>query len=223
MSEQTAGQTPPRDDEPGGESTPADTQGSGPVTLEDRTRERGTGQDDTTAPGSNQAKTEPMPSTAGHRDPNAPLQPPLLEDMNVGVADPQSPSHPAAAHPPAATPAPGPGDLGGAGAAPSEERPLASAGSSTGRATGPENPVSSSAGSSHRAPGLEGRTGADEAVETDVASSAAHMTRDGAPSLPATDSPGDPQGVPVPSHEAAAGTSEEHAAVRGARTPSTSD
>lgn len=72
-------------------SSPEDVGGRGPVTLSDRTRHGGQGSPDT-----NQAKTEPMPSTPGDPDPNAELEPPSLAQMNVGGADPQSPSHPAA-------------------------------------------------------------------------------------------------------------------------------
>jgi len=79
------------DDPAGSVSSPEDVGGRGPVTLEDRTRHGGQGSPDT-----NQAKTEPMPSSPGDPDPAAPLAPPALEDMNVGGADPQTPSHPAA-------------------------------------------------------------------------------------------------------------------------------
>jgi hypothetical protein len=64
-----------------------------------------------------------------------------------------------------------------------------------------------------------GSTGPDESVETDVEASAAQMRPTGAPSLPDADKPGDAGPVPVTAHEPAAGTSEEQAAVRGARTP----
>jgi hypothetical protein len=221
VSEQTGGPIPPRDDEPGGESTPLDTQGSGPVGLEDRTRERGTGDDDTSAPASNQGKAEPMPPSPAHADPNAPLAPPTLGEMNVGAADPQAPRHPAAAGSGLSlgAGAAAPTDLGGPGTVPADERPVPSAGSSTGRGTGPEQPVSSTPGTSHRAPGLQGSTGADEAVETDVVSGASRMGPAGPGSRPTDDEPGDAQGVPVNAHDAARGTSEEHAQVQGARTP----
>lgn len=205
---------------------PRETGEGEPVDVGDRTAPGDSGTGYSGSPVGNQGKAEPMPTTPGHRDPNAPLEPPSLADMNVGATDPQSPRHPAAAGSGLALdvdPAAAPADLGGAGTVPSEDRPVPSAGSSTGRATGPELPVSASDGSSHRAPGLAGTTGPDEAVETDVVSSAARMGPSGAPSLPPTDAPGDAQGVPVPSHDPAAGTSEEHAAVRGARTPSTTD
>lgn len=210
----------PRDSEPGGESTPLDTQGAGPVGLEDRTRERGTGDDDKGSPATNQGKAEPMPVTPGHADPTAPLEPPPLAQMNVGTDDPQTPRHPAAAGSGLSPshPDPGPGDLGGAGTPPAEQRPGPSRGVSTGRSTGPENPDSVTSGTAHKAPGMQGRTGPDEAVETDVVSGAEQMRPSGGASLPPTADPGETADVPVPSHDAAIGTSEEHAAVRGART-----
>jgi hypothetical protein len=189
VTEQIGSEQQPRDDEPGGQSTPSDDAGDGPVGLEDRT---GRGGDTKGSPGANQAKAEPMPSTPGHRDPSAPLTPPLLEDMNVGVGDPQAPSHPAAA-----------------GSASSVE--VARAPSATAPA----------GGSAHRTPGLQGSTGADEAVETDVAASAAAMGATGAPEH--DDDPGHASDVPVTSSDAAGGTSEQQDAVRGARTASTTD
>ena len=204
MDEQTPGQQH-RDDEPGG------------------TRQRGPGGEGQGSPASNQGKAEPMPTTPGHRDPNAPLEPPpLLEDMNIGAADPQLPRHPLAARsgleldePVAAAPA----DVGGAGSAPAEQRPAASTGVSTGRASGPEQPAETSEGTAHQAPGIQGSTGSDEVIETDVVSSAARMGPSGPGSIPSDETPGDSQGVSVPSHDASHGTSEEHDVVQGARTP----
>lgn len=156
----------PRDTEPGGASTPRDTEGDGPVGLEDRT-----GTDEKGAPAANQAKAEPMPSTQGHPDPDAPLEPPLLGEMNVGADDPQRPSF-------------------------GEPRPA-----------GPAGPADAP-----REPGVEH-------VETDVDASAGGMVPDtGRPA-----GAGDPQGVPVPSETASAGTSEEHGAVQGARIPLADD
>lgn len=219
MSEQPGPSAPqPHGDEPGVHSTPDDEQGEGTVGLQDRTGP-GTG-----APAANQAKAEPVPSTPGHREPTAPLEPPSLDEMTVGSADPQSPRHPAASGSDlgAATQvAAAPGGLGGPGSAPAEQRPAPDAGVSTGRSTGPENPVSTSDGSSHKAPGLIGETGDDEAVETDVVGSAARMGPSGTGAAPQPTGPGDPQGVPVPDTDAAQGTSEEHGPVRGARTPTT--
>lgn len=180
MSEQTPEQQP-RDDEPGGGSTPSDDAGDGTVGLEDRT---GRGGDTKGSPGANQAKAEPMPATPGHPDPSAPLEPPLLAEMNVGSADPQSPSHPAAAA--------------------AEGRADARAAASV--------PVG---GTAHRAPGLQGVTGADESVETDVGAAAAHLT----PASGATPDPGDAHGVPVPSHDAVSGSSQDQQEVRGAKPP----
>lgn len=232
MDEQTgtgqeeAAASQPHDDEPGGESTPRDDSGEGSVGLEDRTRQRGGPGDDTGAPAANQGKAEPMPSTPGDKDPNAPLEPPPLEAMNVGAADPQSPRHPLAAGSGLAVDAEvasPPADLGGAGAAPAAQRPAASTGSSTGRAPGPEKPDSDSIGVAHQAPGIQGSTGPDEAVETDMTSSATEMGPSGPSADVAEDEPGDAQGVPVPSHDASPGTSEEHDVVRGARTATHDD
>ena len=229
MDDQTPPQQQPRDDEPGGESTPLDTEGAGPVGLQDRTRQRGAGGDDTGAPATNQAKTEPIPATPGQPDPSAPLEPPALGQMNVGAADPQSPRLPAAVGG-AAPDGPHGGStesaathLGGPGTVPAEDRPVPAAGVSTGAGAGPEGPTSAStrpgAGSAHKAPGLVGRTGSDEAVETDVETSATGMGP-ATGTASAQDEPGDAQGVPALSHQAAPGTSEQHGVVRGARTPS---
>ncbi len=78
-------------DRPGSVSSPDDVGDRGPLTLEDRTAPGGQGSPDT-----NQAKAEPMPATPGEPDPAAAVEPPSLEDMNVGGADPQGPNHPAA-------------------------------------------------------------------------------------------------------------------------------
>jgi hypothetical protein len=52
----------------------------------------------------NQSKTESMPPTQGHADPDAAPEPTTVErpdhdSMNVGATDPQSPSHAAAGGP----------------------------------------------------------------------------------------------------------------------------
>jgi hypothetical protein len=186
------------------------------------TRQRGSEGEAQGSTASNQGKAEPMPSTPGHKDPNAPLEPPSLEDMNVGSADPQLPRHPLATrsglelHEPVT---PAPADVGGPGSAPAEQRPAASTGSSTGRASGPEHPAETSEGTAHKAPGIQGSTGSDEVLETDVVSSAARMGPSGPGSIPSDGSSGDPQGVDVPSTTASLGTSEEHDVVQGARTP----
>jgi hypothetical protein len=199
---------------------PRDAESSEPVSLDDRTDPGSSGGGYTGSPVGNQGKAEPMPVTPGHPDPNAPLEPPPLAQMNVGADDPQTPRHPVAAGSALTTaaPAPGPAQLGGAGTPPAEQRPGPSLGVSTGRSTGPENPDPVSTGNAHKAPGLVGATGPDEALETDVESGARRMSPSGAPSLPPTAAPGDAADVPVPSHDPALGTSEEHAAVRGART-----
>lgn len=198
--------------------TPADTRGDGPPTLDDRTEPGGQG-----SPATNQATSEPMPSTPGHSDPDATLEPPLLEDMNVGAADPQRPSLPAASSEPASGAAPAPSDspgsaprdLGGPGTTPDRLRPMPDMATSTGVDLGPANPVSDSPGESHRAPGMQGVESPAERVDTDVQASAAAMDPDtGRPS-----GSGDSQGVPIPSETASPGTSEEHGVVQGARIP----
>ena len=198
--------------------SPADTRGDGPATLEDRTEPGGQG-----SPATNQAKSEPMPSTAGHRDPNAPLEPPLLEDMNVGAADPQRPSLPTASSAPtssaqapaSATPSSAPQDLSGPGTEPDRLRPMPDMATASGTATGPENPLSDSPGTSHRAPGLQGTESPAERLGTDDEAGAAAMVRDtGRPS-----GGGDAHGADVPSETPSPGTSQEHGVVQGARIP----
>jgi hypothetical protein len=187
----------PRDDEPGGQSTPLDTAGDGPVGLEDRTST-----DEKGSPATNQAKAEPIPPTRGAADPTAPLAPPLLEDMNVSAGDPQAPSHPlAAAGSGGGTPVDGPRAPQVADDAGSDRRPRV--------------PASTTPGRSHRAPGLQGEPSPAESVETDVDDSAAAMRRDTGREAGA----GQVHGVPVPSETPSPGTSEEHGAVQGARTP----
>ena len=226
MSEQTGGQDGepdsaagsgpgsevPRDDEPGGESTPLDTSGDGPVELEDRVSG-----DEKGSPGSNQAQAEPLPSTPDHRDPGAPLTPPALDDMNVGADDPQRPSFGSLA--PASGPVSGPGDLGRGGAAPYETRPEVDGTAPTGTDRGPEVPAPTTPGESHRAPGLQGSASPAERLDTDLDESARAMTRDtGRPA-----GSGDPQSVPSVGTTASDGTSEEHGVVQGARIPSDED
>jgi hypothetical protein len=206
----------PRDDQPGGESTPLDTEGDGPVGLQDRMRT-----DEKGSPATNQGKAEPMPPAPGHRDPAAPLVPPALDEMTVGATDPQRPSLGAAAPTssaeagPADGPSHAPRDLSGPGEAPFETRPTVDGTSPTGTDRGPEVPGSASAGRSHRAPGLQGRTSPAEQVETDVEDSAAAMVRDtGRPA-----GSGDPHGVESVGETPSQGTSEEHGVVQGARIP----
>jgi hypothetical protein len=198
--------------------TPEDTRGEGSATLADRTAPGGQG-----SPATNQGKAEPMPSTPGHRDPSAVLEPPLLEDMNVGAADAQRPSLGAASAAPAssaaatasATPLSAPTDLSGPGADPDRLRPVPDTATASGTDTGPENPVQDSPGSSHRAPGLQGSTSPAEELGTDGQASAAAMVADtGRPS-----GGGDAHGAPVPSESPSPGTSQEHGVVQGARIP----
>lgn len=198
--------------------TPQDVQGDGAATLEDRTEPGGLG-----SPATNQGTAQPMPSTPGHRDPNAPLEPPLLEDMNVGAADPQRPALDAASSAPAsgaaapssAGPGDAPRDLGGPGTTPDRLRPMPDMATSTGAGSGPANPLSDSPGESHRAPGMQGTASPAERVETDVHASAAGMV----PETGRMSGGGDAQGVPIPSETASPGTSEEHGVVQGARIP----
>ncbi len=201
--------------EQGGDvSSPLDTRGEGPVTLDERTRPGGQGSPDT-----NQGKTEPgIPPRGSGSAPQAPD----LEQMSVGSADPQSPEHPAArgtassaAAPPEATPFDAPTDLSGPGSDPDQQRPEIDAETSTGRDKGPETPHQATTGTAQRAPGQVGSTPAGERIETDVEASAAAMARStGRPS-----GAGDTHGVAVPSETPTMGTSEEHGVVQGARIP----
>ncbi|MFP5218677.1 MAG: hypothetical protein ACLGIG_02915 [Actinomycetes bacterium] len=187
--------------------------GGEPVDLGDRTAPGDSGTGYSGSPVGNQGKSEPMPSTPGHRDPNAPLTPPTLDEMNVGADDPQRPSF--GSTPPASGAVSAPGDLSGPGAAPYETRPSVDGTSPTGTDRGPEVPLSSTPGESHRAPGLQGTPSPAERVETDVEESAGAMARDtGRPA-----GSGDPQGVPAVGTTPSDGTSEEHGVVQGARIP----
>ena len=183
---------------------------------------------DADQPGShaaNQPKTEPMPPTQGHADPDAAAEPsrvetPHLESMNVGATDPQSPSRDGAA---GATAMPSDSGVPAeqtpvlTGADPSDVAPSAHAGTTTGRTSGPVQPVQDTTGEAHRQPGSLGSTGPDEQLDTDVEQSARNASTAG---TPGTDSgPGDPAGVPVPSTYPAEGTSEESAVAQGTRTP----
>jgi hypothetical protein len=172
----------------------------------------------------NQSKTEPMPSTQGHADPDAAPAPatvevPALDSMSVGAGDPQAPSHDSAG---------GHGDRGRSGVpaldtpvlkggVPAEQRPAAATGSSTGRADGPVQPEQDSDGAARRQPGSLGHTADDEQIETDVERSAQNTNVRGTPGTSA--GPGDTYGVPVVSDEAAPGTSEESSVAQGPRTP----
>lgn len=235
MTEQTDGQSSGRSDDDvpraGAERAPVE-RGSDPVDLSDRTDAGSSGTGYTGSPVGNQGRSEPMPPTPGHPDPAAPghphpgvqpLEPPLLEDMNVGAADPQRPSLPTASPLPTTRAEAGPGDspsnaprdLSGPGAAPAEVRPERLSVSDTGTEAGPSSVQQDTPGVSHRTPGLQGTTSPAEQVETDVQSSAAAMQRDtGRPS-----GAGDTHGVEVPSGVPSPGTSEEHGVVQGARIP----
>jgi len=191
--------------------------GTDPVGLEERTAPGNPGTGYTGSPVGNQGKAEPtMPPTPGHRDPSAPLEPPTLQEMNVGADDAQRPSLAGGlAGGPRGGAHGGPTDLGGAGTVPADDRPAPDTTSSTGRAPGPEQPVSATPGTSHRAPGLQGTTSPAEQVETDVEAGAGHMVRDsGRPS-----GSGNPHGVESVGEVPSTGTSEEHGVVQGARIP----
>ncbi|MDT7571067.1 MAG: hypothetical protein QOE05_1241 [Actinomycetota bacterium] len=183
---------------------------------------------ETGQPGShaaNQPKTEPIPPSPTHADPDAAPEPtrvetPDLESMNVGATDPQAPSHDGAA---GATAMPSVSGVPSeqtpvlTGADPAEVAPSAHAGTTTGRTSGPVEPVQDTAGDGHRQPGSLGSTGPDEQLETDVERSAQNASTAGAPGT--ASGPGDAGGVPVTSAYPAAGTSEESAVAQGTRTP----
>jgi hypothetical protein len=159
----------------------------------------------------NQPKTEPMPPTQAHADPDA---------MNVDANDPQAPSADGSA---GATAMPSVSGVPAeqtpvlTGADPAEVTPSAHAGTTTGRTSGPVEPVQDTAGVGHRQPGSMGSTGPDEQLETDVERSAKNTSPVGAPG---TDSgPGDAADVPVVSAYPAEGTSEESGVAQGTRTP----
>ena len=190
-------------------------EGDGPVTLSDRTEPGGEGSPDT-----NQGKTEPI-SPTDHPDP--PVAP-SLEDMSVGAAAPQLPSHPAAADtaPPGSYAGGDAGDaprgLGGPGAEPTQTRPDIDVETTTGRDRGPSKPVQHTSGEAHRAGGLNGVTPEGESIETDVVGGATRMGAappDGVPGL--ADGHGDTGGAPAPGDAASLGTSEDQPKVQGVR------
>ena len=162
----------------------------------------------------NQGKTEPMPPTSGHSDPDAAPEPatveePDLESMSVGARDPQAPSHPAA----------GPaGDPAHSGIA-TGETPVGDTASAavlagpTGAAPRPQ----ATTGTAFRVPGSNGVEGAEEQLETAADVSAARTNVVGTPGTAA--GPGDASSVPVVSEEASPGTSEDSAVAQGSRTP----
>ena len=208
-----------RDQDGPAANTPEDTEGEGPVTLEDRT---GAG-----SPGSNQGKTEPLSPNGTHSEP---LAVPDLDSMNVGGADPQAPRHADAlrselsdtgafAHEPAGEQ---PTGLGGPGTTPDATRPVVDTTTSTGRAPGPEQPVQKTSGTAHRAPGLDGTTPDGESVTTDTSAGAARM---GPRPLDSTSGDaygpgqGDDQSVPTSAVAPAEGTSQEHDVVAGIKLP----
>ena len=203
---------PDSDAEPGSVSSQRDVEGRGPVTLDERTKPGGQASPDT-----NQGKTEPMPATPGQPDPNAALEPPDLDDMNVGGADPQAPSHGLARDRDPAV-ASAPPQVVDPGVAPPDDRPALDAHSTTKLPEGPEQPGQSSDGTARRAPTSLGVS--PEQQETDVQTGAANMRPGGGPA--ATPSPvqaGDSQDVAVPHDMPAEGTSEEAPIAHGVRAP----
>ena len=204
----SAGQpAPDSGTEPGSVSSQLDVEGRGPVTLDDRTKPGGQGSPDT-----NQGKAEPTPGQAG------PLAPPELGDMNVGAADPQTPSH-AAARGRDVSLAGGTLYAGpvNAGVSPLDDRPALDQATSTGRASGPERPEQASVGTAQRQPGSLGVS--PEEQETDVEAGAARMVPGAPPasSAPPTAQPGDPKSVAVPHDLPMEGTSETQSIVHGIR------
>ncbi len=206
-----------RPDDAGQVSQP---QGDGPVTLADRTAPGGEGSPDT-----NQSKTEPMSPTPDHPDP---LAAPELEEMSIGAAAAQLPSHPAAAPlaPPGSYGGGAVGDqpkgLGGAGVSPHETRPDVDTETSTGRAHGPVNPVQQTSGEAHRAGGLNGVAPEGESIETDVEASATRMGAAPPDAVPGVSSGHGETGAspaPGPGDAPALGTSESQPKVEGIRLP----
>ena len=170
--------------------------------------------DDRRDPAANQGKTEPMPPTSGHADPDAATEPATVEEpdlasMNVGAADPQAPSHPAAA------PA---GDRAHAGVTAAETpTDVVSAPGVLASPTGAAPRPQATTGIAFRVPGSNGVEGAEEQIDTAVDVSAARTNVVGTPGTAA--GPGDAQGVPVVSEESSPGTSEDSAVAQGSRTP----
>lgn len=173
----------------------------------------------------NQPKTEPMPPTPGHADPDAAPSPSTVDEpdvgsMNVDANEPQAPSHDGSA---GATAMPSVSGVPAeqtpvlTGADPSVVAPSAHAGTTTGRTSGPVEPVQDTAGDAHRQPGSLGSTGPDEQIETDVERSAQNASTAGTPGTGS--GPGDAAGVPVVSTYPAEGTSQESAVAQGTRTP----
>jgi hypothetical protein len=162
----------------------------------------------------NQGKTEPMPPTSGHGDPDAAPGPATVEEpdlasMSVGEGDPQAPSHPAA----------GPaGDPAHSGIS-ADETPTGGPASPsllagpTGAAPRPQ----ATTGTAFRQAGSNGTEGAEEQVDTAMDVSAARTNPVGTPGTAA--GPGDASSVPVVSEEASPGTSENSAVAQGSRTP----
>ncbi|MCW2614832.1 MAG: hypothetical protein JWN08_1826 [Frankiales bacterium] len=197
--------------EPGAASQP---EGDGPVTLDDRTEPSGQGSPDT-----NQGRTEPMSPTPDHPEPAVDL--PTLDQMSVGSADPQAPSHPAAggALSPATAGSP-PQRLSGPGSDVDDQRPVIDTQTSTGASTGPLQPESQTSGTASRTPGSLGEVPAGEAVDTDVVAGASRMAPQGPGARePLSSRHGDTGPSPATGDGPAPGTSEDHAIVTGVRMP----
>ena len=182
-----------RKDEPGAASQP---EGDGPVELSDRTKPGGRGSPDT-----NQATAEPMSPTPDHPQPAAV---PTLAEMNVGSADPQSPSHPAGL-----TPAPVAADASAQGL------PGRSGGSTD------AEPQVLPSGTAQRVPGSAGEAPAGEDFGVDLAAGAANTDPGGGPGdrVGPTGGPGDTGPSPATGDAPLEGSSEEQQVVTGVRLP----
>lgn len=206
-------------DQPGQDSQPGSGGEDGPLTLEDRTEPGAT-----TGVDANQAKTEPMSPTGTHSEP---LAVPDLDQMSAGAAGAaQAPSHPAAAQTsPSGSYGGGavgeePKGLGGPGTRPDQDRPDVDTTTSTGRAHGPVNPVSTTSGEAHRAGGLNGVSPEGEQIESDTEAGATRMGAAPPDAVPGVSSGhGDTGPSPSTGDAAAPGTSETQPKVEGIRLP----
>ena len=181
-----------RKDEPGATSQP---EGDGPVELSDRTEPGGRGSPDT-----NQASAEPMSPTPDHPQPAAA---PTLAEMNVGSADPQSPSHPAGLTPAPVVADSSAQDLRGSGGAVEAE---------------PRVPPP---GAAQRVPGSVGEAPAGEDFGVDLAAGAARTGPAGGPDARggAVGGHGDTGPSPATGDGPLEGSSEEQPVVTGVRMP----
>lgn len=177
----------PTGERPAAGCTPADG-GDGTVGLADRT---GGG-----APAANQTKGEPLPPAPGHTFPDDALGPVSgldPDEMRLGAADPQAPSHPAG------------------GRRPDHESSFVevavqdgSAQRTPGSQGSPEEPLGTDHdGAAQRTRGAQGSP--EEPPGTDHDGSATRMTTGLIDTSTPSTSAGDARGVPVTSKDAAAG------------------